>query len=822
MTQRSSRLTPLALLLGVAIASVTRADTPPVLLLGNESAAYSDGANGLLINPALAGVRYPSELFFGQQTDFPTPPGAFAFAPSVGAYPDGRSNLSYGFFNAGGFGLGGYGGGQKLDAWLWSLAGGDEWMRMGFTNTRLHSRLTGEHDSDWRLGLLSRPTPPLSLAFVADHLTQPPYEGARLERNYTLALGLRPLAFNRPQAHTWGTRLTLTTDLLMEEGAPASAAQVRVGGEIEVLRGVMIRGSGRRGGYQLGVGVNLLRTGISASSASDDKDNTVYDTWAVSVHRGEERTVLAEPRARRIMQVRVSGELGDDRLNGFTLFEGGSSTTAVGPIASTLQSALEDPMTRGVLLEIGDVTGMAQVEELRPRIARLRAAGKPVVAYIEYGTGRAGLYLASACDRIVVSEESFFAALGLRVERRYYRRLLRDWGVTVDRASYGKYKSAYREFSADSTPTADREALEHNLDVSQKLFVDAVCADRRIKPDQLVPLLQGQDVTPDELLARGVIDAIGYREDARRLVGEVTDMGGTPRLVAPKSVVMAQREWIVPRRIAVIYASGGIQAGRNANDLFLGPSMGSESMTRQIDEAFDNLEVKAVVFRVDSPGGSSLASNLIHHALERAKAEHGKPLIVSMGDVAASGGYNIASGGDRIYADRFTRTGSIGVLTIKPSFGGWFDKHDVRQEAFERGRYMGGWSTGRAWTREEQALADSAIQHTYRRFVQTVADDRRRSWASIDSVAQGRVWMGDDAVRVGLVDEIGGLEQAIAEARRRAGIPAGEKIGIAEYRRPRPPWIDALTNQVVSRAWSSATHLPEPGEPLYWDDEWGQ
>src|SRR5262249_18019242 len=138
------------------------------------------------------------------------------------------------------------------------------------------------------------------------------------------------------------------------------------------------------------------------------------------------------------------------------------------------------------------------------------------------------------------------------------------------------------------------------------------------------------------------------------------------------------------------------------------------------------------------------------------------------------------------------------------------------------GRYMGGWSMGRAWTREEQALADSAIQHTYRRFVQTVADDRRRSWASIDSVAQGRVWMGDDAVRVGLGDEIGGLEQAIAEARRRAGIPAGEKIRIAEFRRPRPPWIDALTNQVVSRAWSSATHLPEPGEPLYWDDEWGQ
>jgi protease-4 len=281
----------------------------------------------------------------------------------------------------------------------------------------------------------------------------------------------------------------------------------------------------------------------------------------------------------------------------------------------------------------------------------------------------------------------------------------------------------------------------------------------------------------------------------------------------------AKRAWNVPARVAVVYASGGIASGTSGNDLLMGPSMGAETMTSQIERAFRQPGVKSVVLRVESPGGSSMASSLIRHALDRMKRETGKPLIVSMGSVAASGGYHISSGADRIYADCFTRTGSIGVVTWKPSLAGWDRKHGVHEDDFDRGAYMRGWSVHEDWDRELQATADSAIAETYRRFVTRVAEGRGLPVASVYGVAQGRVWMGEDARDRRLVDEIGGLEEAIAEARRRGGIPAGERIRMAEFRRPRPPFFQRLAGSLLSSAWERSTGLPEPGEPLYWADD---
>jgi protease-4 len=201
------------------------------------------------------------------------------------------------------------------------------------------------------------------------------------------------------------------------------------------------------------------------------------------------------------------------------------------------------------------------------------------------------------------------------------------------------------------------------------------------------------------------------------------------------------------------------------------------------------------------------------------KRETGKPLVVSMGRSAASGGYQISVDADRIFADRFTATGSIGVLLVKPSIEGWYAKHEVRQEDLERGRYMRGWSQNRDWDAEIQATADSATYREYRDFVTLVAAGRRMTWDQVDAVAQGRVWLGDDALRHGLVDEIGGLEQAIAEARRRAGIPAAEKIEIAEYRRPAPGLVQRVVGSAVVGAMREYASLPEPGQTLHWMDD---
>ena len=471
-----------------------------------------------------------------------------------------------------------------------------------------------------------------------------------------------------------------------------------------------------------------------------------------------------------------------------------------------------------MLLHLTGVAGMAQIEELRPRIAALRAAGKPVVAYIEYGGRRGDLYLAGACDRIVTTPESFWAALGLHSERRYYRKALADWGVRVDRTSYGKYKSAYRNYSVDSTSAADRESIDRGLDVAQNLFVSAFARDRNLKEDALRTVLDGRPWRAENLQKLGVIDSVGYREDAMRMLGRLAHLGDRPRGVDLRKQRDARPEWRVPRPIAVVYASGGIEAGRSGNDLFSGAFMGNETISRQIEAAFRNPEVKAVVLRIDSPGGSSVASDLLHHTAARMKRETKKPLIVSMARAAASGGYHLAIAGDRIYADRFTITGSIGVLSVRYSLEGWLKRHGIRQDNFDRGDYMKHWSTGYDWDARAQAAADSATYIDYRAFVDVVARERGMSSDQVDAVAQGRVWMGEDALAHGLIDEIGGLDTAIAEARRRAGIVPGEKIGLAEYRRARPGVFSGLVSSWLRTQWERTVHLPESGQARYWMD----
>jgi protease-4 len=789
--------------LALAPPAAALADTPPqpLLLFGDESVATTDGARGQLFNPATVGLRYPSEFVFSWTRD------------------DSGGAVNQVLGSAGGFGLRATGIKDQMQTYGFSLAGGNcEQLRFGIAPAWLSSGTTHEVTSDVRLGALSRPAPWLSIGAALEHLFQPEFEGDHLRRVYTLGLGLRPLALSRPAAFTLGSRLTLSGDVIIPEDGDWSRARVRIGGELEALPGVMVRGSvADHGGVALGLGLAGARAGFHAQRL-DPESGTRADTYTLSLHDGEDRSVLASRREQRVATIRIGGTLGDEAMNGLSLL-GAASTTPVRPIHEQLERALEDPLTRGVLLELEDVSNMAQIEELRPRIARLRAVGKPVVAYLEEGGTRGDLYLAAACNSIVTSEEASFAALGLRAERRYYRKLLADWGVRFDRSSMGKYKSAFRNFSVDSTPAADREVIERTLDQQQELFVSAVAADRRMDRARLLTLLDGRAWPPREVQRAGLVDSIGYREDALRMLGQACGLGDRPPVVSGARARAADRAWNIPTRVAVVYASGGIETGRSGNDLLFGPTMGAATMSRQIERAFKEPGVKAVVLRVESPGGSALASNLIDHTLVRVRREARKPLIVSMGSVAASGGYYISMNGDRIFADRFTRTGSIGVLTTKPSIAGWDRKHGVREDDFDRGAYMRGWSFHQDWDARLQASADSSIAETYRQFVSKVAAGRKLSYDAVDSVAQGRVWLGEDARERRLVDEIGGLEQAIAEARARGGIPAGERIRIAEFRRPRPSLFERLAGSAVREAWEQTVGRPDLDEPLYWADD---
>jgi protease-4 len=790
----------LAASVGAPAAQAVPTPEQPLQLWGNESAAYAEGARSAFYNPACLGLRYPVD--------------AFASWTQV----EGGGDVNRWALGLGGFGLQGERVRGDSQRWGFSTAAGNERLRWGMANDWRVDAATHEVRSDQRFGLLSRAVPWLSLGAVVDHVFQPVFRGERVPREYTLAAGVRPLALDPARARGWGTRLTLTSDLILPERGGRRQARVRFGGEFEALPGLLLRGSVEdRGGLHLGLTVHGVNGSLGMQNATQ-QGHLRYGSYALSVHAGEEHTLLTSRPEQRVAEVRVGGDLGDDALSGFSLL-GGADVTPVRPLHDQLERALEDPLTRGVFLDLRGVGNMAQIEELRPRLARLRRAGKPVVAFLEYGGGRADLYLASACDRIVMAPEAMPNPLGLRVERRYYRTLLESWGIKVERSSWGKYKSAYRNFSVDSTPAADREAIQRGLDVSQELLVSALSADRKLEREAVLRLLDGRPWRAEDFQQAGLIDSVGYREDARRILGGLCGLGDKPRAVALARRPAARREWTVPTPVAVIYASGGIEVGKSGGDLLMGPTMGSETVVAQVEQAFQRSQVKAVVLRVESPGGSALASDLILHATLRMKHETKKPLIVSMGGVAASGGYYISVGADRIFADRYTRTGSIGVVSIKPSLEQWYAKHDVRQEDFDRGAWMRGWSTNRDWTSADQAVADSATLRFYRRFVERVAAGRGMTWDEVDAVAQGRVWMGEDALERKLVDQIGGLEDAVAEAKRRAHIPAAAKIELLEFRRPRPGILRQLLGQTVSEAWRDATRMPAPGSVLYWADE---
>jgi len=797
----------LAWLAALLLAAPALADpTKPFVLYGDESVASTDDARALFVNPAALGWRYPSELLLAY-ADRQQGAGRTTGAVTL-------RRLALGYTHQSGvdedLGVG------------FSL--GDERASLGWLTNR-HDDLAGPRDRsyDSSVGWLSRPSAWLSTGATVAHLFQPDIRGVRLRRDYTLALGVRPPALAPAAAYENGFRWTLTADASIEEGAPLDEARLRFGTTIEPVNGFVIGLSfDSQRAYQMGFTLRGLNASAHVTGQVADASHTPdpernYGIYAFSGHTGEDRPLVAPAQAKRVAEVKLQSTLTDEALPG-GLMGGGGTPSA--PYHRQLERALEDPLTRGVFLELGGAGGMAQLEELRPRIVQLQQAGKPVVAYLPYGGGRGDLYLASAAARVYASPAAEFMGLGMRAERRYYRKALERFGIKFDRASVGEFKSAYRNYSVDSTPPADTTVIQRVLTQRQELFVSTVSSGRAVAPERFAAVLDGRPYAPMALMRAGLIDSVLWREEALADLGRLAGLGKKPRTVDMRKVVQARTAWRVPARIAVVYASGPIVAGRSSRDALDGGVMGDATIVAQLEQACRAPGVRAVVLRIESPGGSAAASYTMDHAVERLRQETGKPIVVSMGSVAASGGYFMALHADKIYADKHTVTGSIGVVYVKPSFEGAYSKLGVRQDDFERGEYMRGMSYARDWRARDQAVADSAIRRTYRTFVDRVRDGRKLEPFEANAYALGRVWMGEDAADRKLVDGIGGLEAAIGEARRLGGVTAGEKIALLEFRRPRGSLLERLTSGLVRSELDGLLRLPDYDAAQARADDW--
>jgi protease-4 len=498
--------------------------------------------------------------------------------------------------------------------------------------------------------------------------------------------------------------------------------------------------------------------------------------FILSALRGSEPAV----RDNSVLVLKVEGELPDYVPDTFTRRLFGQEELSLTTLIEQFRKAKVDKRVSAILLEVDLLgAGWAKAEELRGAIADFRASGKPLYAYIEVGTNKE-YYVASAAERVFVSPSGDLFINGFAADVLFFRGALDKLGVYPDVVQIGKYKNAPDQFTRKEMTQEHREVINSMLDDLFNRFVNTIAETRRKSPDEVRALIDRAPLSAKEAQDAGLIDGTNYRDEVenelkKRLGYKDEDelrvtKAETYRQVDAESVGLNRGE-----RIAVIYATGEIWPGKSGDSSTGGQSVGSETMVKTINDAARDKTIKAIVLRVDSPGGVHYASDAIWHAVEVAKKK--KPVVVSMGDLGASGGYYISCNANKIIAEPSTFTGSIGIFAGKPVIKGLYDWLGVTNEYVLRGKNAGMFRETEKFTPEERAKFEGVIKSKYYgEFVPKVAAGRGRTPEYIDSIAQGRVWTGAQAKERGLVDEFGGLDKAVEVARELANIPADKGV----------------------------------------------
>ena len=492
-----------------------------------------------------------------------------------------------------------------------------------------------------------------------------------------------------------------------------------------------------------------------------------------------------------VLVLKVSGSLPDyspeDPMAELFGFEQPQSLSS---LLMQLRKAKVDSRIGAVLLDVDfPAIGWGKAEEIRDAIAEFRTSGKPIYAFMEIGSNRE-YYVASACEKVFLPPAGDLYINGFAADVMFYRGSLDKLGIEPEVIQIGKYKSAPEQYTRKEMSEGQREVINSVLDEYFARFTSAVAEARKKSPEDVRALIDNAPFHAIQAKQLGLIDEAFYRDQVydelkTRLGYQAEDKirtvaGKEYREVSSDSLGLNTGE-----RVAIIYASGAINIGRSNRSPFGGETLGSDTLVKAINDAAEDGTIKAIVLRVDSPGGSALASDLMWHALENAKAK--KPLVVSMGDVAASGGYYIACNANKIVAEPSTVTGSIGVFMGKPVVKGLYDWLGITNEYVMRGKNAGIFRETEKWTTEERAkMQDQANQIYFGDFVPKVAKGRGKSDEEVNSLGQGRVWTGAQAKERGLVDEFGGMEKAIEIAKGLANLPADRDVKRIVFPEPRP------------------------------------
>ncbi len=503
--------------------------------------------------------------------------------------------------------------------------------------------------------------------------------------------------------------------------------------------------------------------------------------------------------------------------------------TRLADLLDGLRRARSDQRVRALVAKVGGrPIGLATVQEIRRAVEEFRDAGKVTVAWAEtfgeFSAGNVPYYLATAFDTIYLQPSGDLGLTGIAMERFFLRGTLDHLGIDFQVAKRHEYKSAAEQLTERNFSGPAREAAERLAASVTGQLTEAIAERRGISAAKVRELIDRGPFLAAQAREARLVDELGYRDEVyarvRKQAGEAAILQHPGRYQRSRALAERARRLPNPRQrhVALIYAAGPIRRGRSGRGPLSGGAMGSDTISAALRAATADESARAIVLRVNSPGGSYVASDTIWREVVRAR-NAGKPVVVSMGDVAASGGYFISMAADAIIAQPGTVTGSIGVITAKPVLGELLGRAGVTTDSVAEGAHSEMFNTSRPFTEEEWALVNNWLDHIYADFTGKVAAGRRLPADRVHELARGRVWTGADALANGLVDELGGLDRAAAIARRRAGLPAAAPLRLY----PRTSPLDRLrpgSGEARPAALLPALALPIAAVAEAWGPVW--
>jgi protease IV len=781
--------------------NVVHNDLDRGLTLPPTSAAFADEATSSILNPA--GLTYVErlQLFWVHERSLAKD------RVSDGIY------VGDTFFKA--FGVGynhewirpSTGPGFRKFSWAFSLGG--PWASIGTSvnwfRSEIDADINGLQSVD--VGLLVRPTRSLSLGVVAKNVDQPSQGAMTLQRRYNIALGIRP----------FGERLSLGADLLFNETTGVRGGRLGYTLNAELLRGFIVNaglahGLSGGGGVQFQVGLTLNSPLSGIAYAMGGGSGTGVD-HVVQVRLSQEKYRSLPVRERRLAYWDLPERLSPARSTAMTLL-GVEAEDPFIRLMSDLDAASRDPRLAGVVLkfEVLPDLGLGKAEELRGALLRLRTAGKRVVAVL-FTSSDAEYWAASAADKIYAVPDALLAIDGFAANATFLGGAMQKLGIDFDVARVGAYKNAPDMFTRTGMSKEQRETIDAYLDSGFRAYQAALRQGRGLTDERLKAVLAEGLLPPQRAKQLGVIDEVMAPQDVEEAVEALVPNGRFVRTYDPRDV--REGRWGMKKRIAIIPIVGDITGGKSRRDPFgITQMAGSETVVHALDVARRDPTISAIVLRVDSRGGSSLASDLMYRAVLEAKKR--KPIVASMGDYAASGGYYAAMGADEVFCTTPTLTGSIGVFILKPAAEKLAEKLGIHRETVLRGPLSNIFDLVKPWGDAERAAAQKWVDASYDNFITEVSKSRRQDKTAVDALARGRVWAGEDAKAKGLVDHQGGLLEAVEAAKRRASLSVDEDVEWVILSEPKGPLAELTTGEGVVARLTAGMTPPSPGIPEAW------